>query len=149
MLSPSDRQKYFAATLSQMPFAQSLDFRVIEVQPNLILLEMTIEAEKHANLLGVVHGGVLMSLADTAMGFACANLGSLPTTLDFNINFLKSIEAKGTIQAAANIIHCGRHTIVAEAEVYQLGKKIAAKAGGTFFVLGKIDELKSKAQSDD
>lgn len=146
MLYLSERMEYFSATLQRMPFARKLGFTVRAVQPNQVILEMPIVAEKHANLLGVVHGGVLMALADTAMGFACANQGSLPTTIDMNINFIKSIEAKGMIQASANVIHHGRNTIVAEAEIFRLGSELAAKARGTFFVLGKLDELIKRSE---
>jgi acyl-CoA thioesterase len=132
-----------------MPFAWKLGFIVKAVQPNQVIIEMPIIAEEHANLLGVVHGGVLMALTDTAMGFACANQGSLPTTIDMNINFIKSIEAKGTIKAIANVIHHGRNTIVAEAEVFTLGSELAAKARGTFFVIGNLEELAKEERNND
>lgn len=149
MLLPSERLEYFAATLRRMPFARKLGLRVKEIQPGQVSLEMPIVAEEHANLLGVVHGGALMSLADTAMGFVCANQGSLPTTIDMNINFLKSIKAEGTIRAVASVLHHGRHTVVAEAEIYGPDKELAAKARGTFFIIGKIDELKYGEGSED
>lgn len=140
MLSSKEREEYFSAILSKMPFARYLAFSVKEIQPNQVILAMPIVAEQHVNLLGVVHGGVLMTLADTAMGFACANQGGLPTTIDMNINFLKSIEASGTIRAIANVIHHGRNTMVAEAEIFTFDNKLAAKARGTFFVLSKLEE---------
>lgn len=140
MFSLSERMEYFCATIQQMPFAGKLGFTVRDVQQNQVILEMPIIAEEHANLLGVVHGGVLMALADTAMGFACANQGSLPTTIDMNINFIKSIEAKGKIRASANIIHHGRNTIVAEAKVFSPGNELAAKARATFFVISKLEK---------
>jgi len=142
MLSPLERQEYFAATLRQMPFARSLGFEVREILPNQVVLEMPIVAEQHANLLDVVHGGVLMSIADTAMAFACGNMGIMPTTIDMNINFIKSIKAAGSIRAVASILHHGRHTIVAEAELYGVDRELAAKARGTFFVVGNLDKLR-------
>jgi acyl-CoA thioesterase len=66
-----------------------------------------------------------------------------------NINFIKSIEAKGTIKAIANVIHHGRNTIVAEAEVFILGSELAAKARGTFFVIGNLEELAKKERNND
>lgn len=149
MLSASERLEYFTATLERMPLARNLGFTVREVQSNLVVLEMPIVADQHANLLGVVHGGVLMSLADTAMGSACANLGSLPTTIDMNINFLKSIKAAGSVWAVANVLHHGSHTMVAEAELYGPGKELAAKARGTFFIMGELDELKSREKMEE
>lgn len=138
---PSQRQEYFSKVLREMPFAQRLGFEVREIQKDRVILEMPIVAEQHANLLGVVHGGVLMSLADTVMGFACANQGSMPTTVDMNINFLKRIKAEGSIWAIASILHHGRHTIVVEAEIYSKDSELAAKARGTFYIMGKVEEI--------
>jgi len=140
MVTASDKQEYFAKELHRMPFAQHLGFQVKEMRQDKVVLEMLIVAEQHTNLLGVVHGGVLMSLADTAMGLACANLGSLPTTIDMNINFIKSIKAVGAIRAVATVLHHGQSTMVAEAEMYSEIGELAAKARGTFFVVGKIED---------
>lgn len=143
MLTENDKNAYFAQALRLMSFAQRLGMEVKEIQQDKVVLEMPVIAEHHANLLGVVHGGVLMSLADTAMGFACANAGSLPTTIDMNINFIKSISIKGSrfIRVSANVLHHGQSTLVAEAEVYSDNGELAAKARGTFFIVGKTESL--------
>lgn len=138
MSATSQSQQRFSTALNQNPFARNLGFVVTEVQRNKVILEMPITAEQHANPMGIVHGGVLMSIADTAMGCACVTLGSLPTTMDMNINFMKSVKTKGTIRAVASVLHHGRHTMVAEAEVFDEDGELVAKARGTFFIVGKV-----------
>jgi acyl-coenzyme A thioesterase PaaI-like protein len=50
-----------------MPLALKLGSTLRAVQPDHVIMEMTLVVEEHANLLGVVHGVVSMALADTAM----------------------------------------------------------------------------------
>ncbi|HWR42947.1 PaaI family thioesterase [Sporomusa sp.] len=71
---------------------------------------MRILAE-HANLLGVVHGGVRMFIAETAMKLACTSQGRLTTTTDMNISLFKSIEEEGILRAVASVIYHGRNSI--------------------------------------
>src|ERR1700694_3861314 len=69
---------------------------------------------------GILHGGVLMALADSAGG-ACAFL-NLPdgasgtSTIESKTNFLGAVRA-GTVTATARPLHVGRTTIVVETEV--------------------------------
>lgn len=128
--------------LLHIPFAKNLGFKVIQVDLERVVIEMPIVEEQHANYVGVVHGGVIMSIADMAMGFACGNLGKLTTTLDMNINFIKSVKANGSLRAIASVLHNGRQTLVSEVEVYNGDGILAAKARGTFFVTGNLDEDK-------
>ncbi len=87
----------------------------------------------------IVHGGVIFTLADTAM--AMAMLSVLPTgtpfsTLETKINFLKAVRT-GTLRAEATILHQGRSTAVLEATVYNLDgteQQPIACALGTFHI---------------
>ena len=43
------------------------------------------------NGLGIVHGGIAFSLADSTFAFACNNRNILSVALDTSINFLKPV----------------------------------------------------------
>jgi acyl-CoA thioesterase len=85
----------------------------------------------------IVHGGVIFTLADTAMSLAL--LSALPSamlisTIEAKINYLRPVRA-GELIAEANIIHKGRTTAVLESSVYNLNgveRKDVARALGTF-----------------
>src|SRR5438105_2622974 len=66
------------------PVAQCLDFQLVDVEPGRVTFEMT-PAEFHFNPLGTVHGGVLCTLCDSAMGAAVHSTlpaGTMYTTLE-------------------------------------------------------------------
>ena len=68
---------------------------------------------------GVLHGGVLMTLADTA-GAVCAFLnlpaGARTSTIESKTNFLGAVR-EGTVLARSRPLHVGKTTIVVETDV--------------------------------
>lgn len=52
-----------------------LGMELLAVDKGMAKLSMVATKDKHSNLLGVTHGGAIMSLADTAMGAACITNG--------------------------------------------------------------------------
>jgi 1,4-dihydroxy-2-naphthoyl-CoA hydrolase len=87
---------------------------------------------------GVLHGGVLMSLADTA-GAVCAFLnlsgeGESTTTIESKTNLLAAVRA-GTVTATATPLHTGRSLIVVETELRDERGRLVAKTAQTQAVL--------------
>jgi uncharacterized protein (TIGR00369 family) len=85
---------------------------------------------------GALHGGVLMTLADTA-GAVCAFLnlpaGARTVTIESKTNFLGAV-VDGTVIATATPLHVGSTTIVIETEVRH-GERLVAKVTQTQAVL--------------
>jgi len=87
---------------------------------------------------GLLHGGVIMALADSAGG-ACASL-NLPdgatgtSTIESKTNFLGAVR-KGRVMAVARPLHAGSTTIVVETEVRSIGDRLVAKVTQTQAVL--------------
>ena len=126
-------------------FVNLLEMEIVSAHKGSLVLSMPIRADKHTNLYLAVHGGALMSLADTAMGVACATLGSRVVTLEFNMNFIRNVEAGDVVRAEGSVIHHGRQTMVVEAVLHNEGGKLLAKARGTFFVIGKFEAVPAEA----
>ena len=86
---------------------------------------------------GVLHGGVLMSLADAA-GAVCAFLnlppGAQTTTIESKTNFLGAIR-EGEVHARARPLHVGRTTIVVETDLFDASGKRVARTMQTQAVL--------------
>ena len=74
-------QQYLRKIYSQNSFVNLLEMKLIHVEPGNAELTMPVNPTKHTNLYNVAHGGALASLADTAMGVACASLGRRVVTL--------------------------------------------------------------------
>src|SRR3981081_2107893 len=83
---------------------------------------------------GILHGGVIMALADSA-GAACALL-NLPkdasgtSTIESKTNFLGAVRS-GTVTAIAKPLHVGGTTIVVETSVRDASGRLGAKGKHT------------------
>ena len=77
---------------------------------------------------GILHGGVLMTLADAA-GAVCAFLnmpeGSRTSTIESKTNFLGAVR-EGSVRAQSRPLHVGKTTIVVETDLLDAtGRRVA------------------------
>ena len=88
---------------------------------------------------GVLHGGVLMTLADTA-GAVCAFLnlpeGARTVTIESKTNFLGAVR-EGEVRAQARPLHVGKTTIVIETDVLDSSGRRVARTTQTQAVLAE------------
>jgi len=120
-----------------MPFAGTLGIRTDEYTAERVVLSL-----EHAPALcttgGILHGGVIMALADSAGG-ACAFLNLPPgaigtSTIESKTNFLGAVR-QGWVSASASPLHRGGTTIVVETAVHDEAGKLVAKVTQTQLVL--------------
>jgi acyl-CoA thioesterase len=90
-------------------FSQWLGINVIEIKEGYSKITMTIRKEM-INGLGIIHGGVAFSMADSAFAFACNNRNVLSVALDTSINFLKPVHIDDVLIAEAKELHNGKST---------------------------------------
>jgi uncharacterized protein (TIGR00369 family) len=89
--------------------------------------------EEHLNPHGTVHGGVLATMIDVAMGTAVATTGGeSPVTVSLTVTYLEP-GSPGRLTATARVRKRGKRLIVVEAEVTQ-GEDVVADALATFSV---------------
>ena len=89
--------------------------------------------EEHLNPHGTVHGGVLATMIDVAMGTAVATTGGeSPVTVSLTVTYLEPGKP-GHLEAIARVRKRGKRLIVVEAEVVQ-GDDVVADALATFSV---------------
>lgn len=80
-----------------------------------------ITGPQHNNPLEIVHGGVVSTLLDSAMG--CAVHSTLPVktsyvTLELKVNFIRAIRVQtGRVTCEAHVIHAGKRVALAEGRV--------------------------------
>jgi uncharacterized protein (TIGR00369 family) len=86
---------------------------------------------------GVLHGGALMALADSA-GAWCAFLnlpdGMATTTIESKTNFLRAVRS-GVVEAMARPLHVGRTVVVVDTEVRDGQGRLVARVTQTQAVL--------------
>ena len=98
-----------------------------------LVLEVT---DEHLNPAGTLHGGVLATLVDTAMGQAVRTVtgeDDVPATSQLTVIYLRPGKP-GELTATAAVRTRGEHLTVCEAEVEQDGKAVA-HAVATFALL--------------
>ena len=123
--------------------AKQLGFEIAEVERGRVVLRMRVK-QHHRQVHGVVHGGVLAALADTAGGLASytAARGANVATIEMKINYLEPV-ARGTVVADARVVRIGRHISVVDCDIREDTGRLVGKALMSFFV-GVFPETPAK-----
>jgi acyl-CoA thioesterase len=120
-------------------YFQLLDLHVDQAEGGQGTVHLSVDARLY-HPQQIVHGGVIFTLADTAM--AMAMISVLPpetpfSTIEAKINYLRAVRT-GELRAEAMIIHQGRSTAVLEATVYNKEEgreqQAIARMLGTFHI---------------
>lgn len=138
-----NRAKITAAQLRRIreavdtvPFAKLLGIELDDVSRGTATLGINVRDELKQNH-GVVHGGAIASLIDTATAFAIISLlapGERVTTVDLTITYLRPL-TDGRVTAVAKVLRAGRRLFVVSAEVFDKDKKLATTALSTYIKL--------------
>src|SRR5262245_48112372 len=124
--------------LPSPPIAELMGFRLVEVEPGHAVFEI-VPGERHYNPIGVVHGGLAMTLLDSAMG--CAVQTHMPagtgyTTLEAKTNLVRAITAEtGKLRAIGKTLHVGKRMATAEGRLEDASGKLYAHSSTTCIVL--------------
>lgn len=137
-LDISQMRRHLQDAYDRNSYVQYLSMELYSIEPGEAVLRMPVDPARHTNLYHVAHGGAIASLADTAMGVACASLGRRVVTLDFNINFIRPAGVT-SLTAKARVVHNGRQTMVVECEVLGEEEALVATSRCTMFVVGSFD----------
>ncbi|MEO7039710.1 MAG: PaaI family thioesterase [Gemmatimonadaceae bacterium] len=95
------------------------------------------DPDRHGNVMGTLHGGVLAAVADTAMGFAFATtlaVGETFATLEIKVSFLRPVW-RATLTAAGHVLHRGKTTGLVECRVTDERDRLVVHATSTCLVL--------------
>jgi uncharacterized protein (TIGR00369 family) len=110
-----------------MPFARLIGVRVVSTAPEEVWGELD-WAPDRCTAASVVHGGALMTLADT-LGAICAFLNLRPgegtSTIESKTNFFRAVGG-GTVKAVSRPLHAGRTTVVVQTDLWDdQGRRVA------------------------
>jgi uncharacterized protein (TIGR00369 family) len=116
-----------AATLATMPFAVATGIELESATAGEVRGRLP-WADDRCTIGGLMHGGALMTLADT-VGAVCAFLnlpaGASTSTIESKTNFMRGVR-EGAAVATAAPVHVGRTTIVVQTDIRDsAGKRVA------------------------
>jgi uncharacterized protein (TIGR00369 family) len=119
--------------IDSVPYAHLLGIELESVVEGSATLAFQVRKELTQNQ-GVVHGGAIASLIDTAMAFAIISVlprGERVTTVDLTISYLRPLTS-GRISAIAKVVRAGRRLISVSADVFGDDGKLASTALSTY-----------------
>ncbi|RCK54092.1 aromatic compounds catabolism protein [Thalassospira profundimaris] len=115
---------------------EMLGYRLVEWQDDRAVVELHV-APRHCNRAGILHGGVLATLLDTASGYACCYCpvpGNVRRclTLSLTTQFMGQAVDGDIVKVEAQRQGGGRKIIFTTATAYNNKGDIIASATGTF-----------------
>lgn len=124
------------ALIDLMPLAKQLGIEITSATASEVRGRLAWRAELCTSG-GVLHGGALMSLADS-LGAVCAFLnlpeGALTSTIESKTNFFRGVR-DGHVEALSRPLHVGRTTIVVQTDLTDAADKRIAQVTQTQAVL--------------
>ena len=121
---------------ASVPYARLLGLELGEITPGAVTIHLDIRDELRQNQ-GVVHGGAVASLIDTAAAFAVLTqieINERVTTTDLTIHYLRPASS-GRLSAEARIVRGGRRLFVLSVEVRNDQQILVATAVTTYIKL--------------
>ncbi|HXG66139.1 MAG TPA: PaaI family thioesterase [Blastocatellia bacterium] len=131
-----ERERAIREKFQTNHFPKYLGIELDSMEPGRARLSVAVKPEL-LQLQGVMHGGAIASLVDTAVAFAIISVSEPEdrfTTVEMKVNYLSPIR-EGRAVADARLIRNGRRIIVADCDVYDANGKLAAKGLLTYIRL--------------
>jgi uncharacterized protein (TIGR00369 family) len=120
------------------PIASVFAFAITDVEVGRVVFECTPDQSAY-NPIGVVHGGLVCTLADSVVGCAVhttLEAGVAYTSIDLNVSYLRPVSvASGRLRAIGTVTKPGRRVAFASAEVLDAQGKVVATATSTCLVM--------------
>ena len=124
-----EQRKRIREALEKVPFAQLLGLELCEIERGTATLRLLVRDDLKQNK-GLLHGGVIASLIDTAAAFAAVTLlepGQSTTTVDLTVHYLRPL-TEGQATAQARVLRSGRRMLVISVDVFDETEALAATA---------------------
>lgn len=131
-------QQFVSSRVMNFGYRDLLGFEIVPAEKGVGRVKIAVD-ERLMHPQMIVHGGVIFTLADTAMSMSLITLyqpGTRVSTIEAKINYLLPVTT-GELLAEATTLHQGRSTAVTEATVYNIvndEKKAIARILGTFAI---------------
>jgi len=118
-----------------VPYWQTLGFELKEAEPGHAVFEGSVRPELLQN--GVLHGGVLASIADSACAVAAISRvfpANYATTINLQVAYLKPVVA-GRFRAVGRCLRAGKTVLFCQAEVLDEKESLVCSASSQLMVI--------------
>ena len=116
-------------------FSTHIGISLQQITSEFTLGELAI-SDNHKNSLGIVHGGIYYTLADTVAGYGAlaTSVGKNCVTIDGSLNFLRAGKG-GKLICTATPVRIGRTIAVMDTEIKDETGVLLAKGLFTFYIV--------------
>lgn len=94
------------------------------------------------NPYGIVHGGLLYTMADTVAGYTAMTFVSSPVTLNSDFHCMKNVSS-GVLTARAEVLQAGKHILRLRVRVLADEKLLLAEGTFTYYSDGKEHRMEA------
>lgn len=136
---PIPTQKQVIEFCHENSIIDYLGAEIIPTDDGCARLELEVKPH-HSNPYGILHGGVMTTMADTAMGAACLMKNKKVVTVSMTLEFMHAVPMNTRIITDAKILHEGHHIFICECNLIDEEKNLYAKAHATFYAISKLIE---------
>jgi len=121
------------------PFVNSIGIRCVDAGPGHATVALEVAAA-HINFNGACHGGVIFTLADTAVGLASNSHGMLAVGIDAHITYHVAAQLGDKLTATATEVSRTRKIAVYRIYVTRADGALIAGFTGTVYILARPNE---------
>jgi acyl-CoA thioesterase len=125
-------ERVVGAMMEKDAFSQWLGIRVLEVRPSFATVSMRVR-EEMVNGFGVSHGGIVYSLADSALAFASNTHGRVTLSIENAITYPRAVHVGDELIAVAEEESASTRLGYFRVTVRKQGGEIAALFRGTVY----------------
>lgn len=115
------------------PFLKLCGIQLLQAKDGSCYAQVEITPQIY-NPHGMVHGGLLFTMADIVTGIAACQYGTSPVTLDSDFHFLQNVHS-GTLTARAEVVRAGSSITVLRAQVTSDSGHLLAEGSFTYYYL--------------
>jgi len=126
----SDALAELRARAEGEPIASFLKMQLLELSPGYARVSIKLTPE-YGNFNGMVFGGIIMSVADEAFGYAVNSVDHPSVATQFNTHFIAAARVGDELIAEGRLLKSGKRVSIAEVTVTNQDEKLIAKATGT------------------
>ena len=122
-------------TFARVPYVGLLGFEFVSAERGAATFALDVRDEL-TRMGGILHGGAVVSLLDTAAAFAVHTViepDGRTVTVDLTVHFLRPASA-GRIEATARVLRRGRRVCILSVEARDERTEIIATATMTYFI---------------
>ena len=127
--------------LTADPLSQWMGIEVIKAKKGFCSIQCTVTYQM-LNGYGVAHGGIIFSIADTALAFSAATFGRTALALDNSISFTRKAELGDVLTAQAEAINMTTRTGLFNVRVINQRAEIVSVMKGTVYRPDEVDTQK-------